>query len=134
MTYTITKDCIACQRCLSSCPTGAIQTNGLRFWIDIHRCNQCQGSHGVPQCWAVCPTNEGCVPLSTGMQAAALTSASKTATDYWKIWFARYAHLMSRLKASQQTGYWQHWFDAYSQALQTLQIRSDNSTNIPLRP
>ncbi|MEM9008050.1 MAG: 4Fe-4S binding protein, partial [Cyanobacteria bacterium P01_F01_bin.86] len=33
MTYTITQDCIGCQRCLSACPTEAIQTNGLSFWI-----------------------------------------------------------------------------------------------------
>jgi len=65
MTYTITSQCISCQRCQNACPTSAIQTDGTAFWIDVNSCNQCKGSHGVPQCWSVCPTNAGCVPLTT---------------------------------------------------------------------
>ncbi|EKV00057.1 hypothetical protein Lepto7375DRAFT_2147 [Leptolyngbya sp. PCC 7375] len=130
MTYTITNDCISCQRCLSSCPTNAIETDGSTFWIDVNRCNQCQGSHGVAQCWSVCPTNEGCVPLSTATTAVALKA--ETTTEYWNVWFTNYSHMIARLKSSQQPGYWRQWFDRYSQSLQTLRAQAD--TNIPLMP
>jgi ferredoxin len=121
MPYTITQSCIGCQRCLSACPTQAIQTNGLAFWIDIDRCNQCQGSHGVPQCWATCPTNEGCVPLATGAAAVPLSSISEASGDYWESWFATYTRMVARLQAAPHSGYWQTWFDGYSQAMKRLQ-------------
>lgn len=133
MTYTITQDCIGCERCLSTCPTNAIQTDGSTFWIDVHRCNQCQGSHGVPQCWAVCPTNEGCVPLSNAATSVMLTAASKASTDYWRAWFADYTRMMNRLKHSQPSGYWQQWFETYAQILRNLQTNYGNG-NIPLTP
>ncbi|NER79053.1 MAG: 4Fe-4S ferredoxin [Leptolyngbya sp. SIO1D8] len=134
MTYTITTNCIGCQRCLSACPTESIQTDGSTFWIDVNRCNQCQGSYGVPQCWAICPTNEGCVPLNTGAITVRLTSASETSTDYWESWFATYARLVARLQTSKQSGYWQHWFDTYAQALRNLQANSGQNTSMPLMP
>jgi ferredoxin len=121
MPYTITQSCIGCQRCLSACPTQAIQTNGLAFWIDIDRCNQCQGSHGVPQCWATCPTNEGCVPLSTGATAIPLSSISEASGDYWESWFATYTRMVARLQTAPHSGYWHTWFDGYSQAMKRLQ-------------
>lgn len=123
MTYTITNQCIGCQRCLSACPTGAIATDGAAFWIEVDRCNQCQGSHGVPQCWSVCPTNEGCVPLSTATTAMPLGAGAEPSTDYWDTWFATYSRMVARLKASQQSNYWRQWFDTYSQALQQLQTQ-----------
>ena len=129
MTYTITDHCISCQRCLSSCPTEAIQTDGSSFWINVNRCNQCQGSHGVAQCWAVCPTDEGCVPLSTG--SLAVTAHAEPTGHYWRAWFANYTHLMARVKASQPSGYWQQWFETYAQRLQGLQA---NSPGMPLMP
>ncbi|MEO0489187.1 MAG: 4Fe-4S binding protein [Cyanobacteria bacterium J06635_15] len=134
MTYTITNNCISCQRCLSSCPTSAIQTDGSSFWIDVNRCNQCEGSHGVSQCWSVCPTNDGCVPLTAGVTAVSMTPASKVPTDYWNTWFARYTRMVARLKTSQPSGYWQQWFDTYSQTLQNLQTEYANGSNIPLTP
>jgi ferredoxin len=134
MSYTITNKCIGCQRCLSACPTRAIQTNGGVFWIDIHRCNQCAGSHGVPQCWSVCPTNEGCVPLSTGTLAIALATESETSTDYWRSWFATYSHLVARLKDTKPSSYWQQWFDRYSQSLQQLQNQPHNPVSLPVTP
>ncbi|NJN22563.1 MAG: 4Fe-4S binding protein [Leptolyngbya sp. RL_3_1] len=121
MTYAITQSCIGCQRCLSACPTEAIQTDGTAFWIDVNRCNQCQGSHGVPQCWAVCPTNEGCVPLVAAAVAVPLNSGSETSPDYWESWFATYTRLVGRLQQPEQSGYWRHWFDSYSQSVTRLQ-------------
>ena len=130
MTYTITNDCISCQRCLSACPTDAIQTNGANFWIDVDRCNHCQDTYSVAQCWAVCPTNEGCVPLSTATTAVGLTA--KDPTDYWNKWFANYSRLVARLNAAEQSSYWQQWFDSYAKALKHLQAQSN--AGIPLMP
>lgn len=123
MSYTITHNCIGCHRCLSACPTGAIATDGTAFWIEVDRCNQCQG-YGTPQCWAVCPTNEGCVPLTTSTTAVTLTSNSETSSDYWESWFAKHNRMVARLKASKQSRYWRNWFDTYSQALEKLQTNS----------
>ncbi|MEM1251209.1 MAG: 4Fe-4S dicluster domain-containing protein [Cyanobacteria bacterium P01_H01_bin.21] len=129
MSYTITNSCISCQRCLADCPTNAIQTDGSSFWINANLCTQCEGSHGVAQCWAVCPTNEGCVPLFTGATAVSLNS--EPSTDYWNNWFANYSRMVARLKNAEQSSYWRHWFDVYSQTLQNLQT---HSTSAPLMP
>lgn len=130
MPYTITDSCISCQRCLSGCPTNAIQTDGSSFWIDANLCNQCEGSHGVAQCWSVCPTNEGCVPLFTGTTAVNLTA--ETSTDYWNHWFASYSRMVARLKGIEQSSYWRQWFDTYSHTLQT--VRTQTGTSAPLMP
>lgn len=132
MTYTITSTCISCDRCLSACPTNAIDTDGTTFWIDVQQCTQCQGAYSVPQCWAVCPTNDGCVPLTAGIGAVALTSASEAAVDYWESWFATYTRTVARLKNAKQSGYWQRWFDTYAQALQRLRARYSNTDEITL--
>jgi ferredoxin len=113
MSYVITNQCIGCHRCVSICPTGAITQNEQRYQIDIERCNDCIGNYAVPQCWAGCPTNDGCVPQTILTQSLFVTAPS----DYWDAWFRLYNTLISRLKANQQSEYWQHWFDTYSQAL-----------------
>jgi len=124
MSYAITHNCIGCQRCLSACPTQAIQTDGKAFWIEVDRCNQCQGAYTVPQCWAVCPTNEGCVPLTNGISAVPLTSQSEISPEYWEAWFATYVRLVARLKGTPRSDYWRRWFDTYAQALKQLQART----------
>ncbi|MEL6381835.1 MAG: 4Fe-4S binding protein [Cyanobacteria bacterium J06626_18] len=129
MTYTITQNCISCQRCLPACPTEAIQTNGTAFWIDVERCNHCEGSFGVAQCWAMCPTNDGCVPTAA---TVGLTSASEATGDYWESWFAKYTRLTARLRNSQKTLYWQQWFDTYAQMVGDLQAKG--GTNAALMP
>jgi Pyruvate/2-oxoacid:ferredoxin oxidoreductase delta subunit len=122
MTYTITSQCISCDRCLSSCPTNAIQHDGNTHWIDSARCNHCEGLYSVPQCWAVCPTNEGCIPFALGVSAVALSSSSESSPDYWESWFATYNRLIARLNNTkqQQSGYWQNWFDTYAKAVSHL--------------
>lgn len=115
MAYTITTACISCQRCLNACPTSAIQSNAEALWIEVSRCNQCADSHGVPQCWAMCPTNEGCVPLAT-----ALAGRPAAPSAYWQRWSATYSQLVHRLQGAPQSAYWQRWFDAYAQSVQRL--------------
>ena len=126
MTYTITSDCISCQRCYSACPTGAIQPDGMSFWIDINRCNQCEGSYGVPQCWAVCPTNEGCIALTTEVEAVLLASRTEPLNEYWRTWFESYTRMVARLKGkqadNQQSSYWRQWFETYAKTLKNLQV------------
>lgn len=112
MSYTITSQCIRCDRCRPACPTAAIQRQGDRFWIDASRCNHCVGSYSVPQCRATCPTNAGCVPVTR----VAVTSEA-SAPDYWDVWFARYSQLAFALKQAKQSEYWQRWFDTYSQTV-----------------
>lgn len=102
MSYTITNQCIGCTRCVSGCPTGAVQQSGDRFWIDTQLCNGCQGQYSVPQCVAVCPTNGGCIP---------------DVQEFWERWFAKYNRIVSRLHQADQSTYWDQWFDKYSQRL-----------------
>ncbi len=128
MSYTITHNCIGCQRCLSVCPTGAIQFNGLAFWIETSLCNQCQGSHRVPQCWATCPTNEGCVALIPELSTV-LTSKSEQSDDYWESWFATYTRKVARLQGEQTSSYWYSWFSNYAKAL--YQLQSDRLSLTP---
>ena len=121
MPYVITSQCIGCGRCLSSCPTDAAQSDGHHYWINANRCNGCEGVYGVPQCWAVCPTNDGCVSFTDGVATSGGTEPSCT-LDYWDSWFDTYNRLVVRLKTSQiaDSEYWRCWFDSYSAALSRL--------------
>ena len=134
MAYTITDKCISCQRCLPSCPTNAIETDGSTFWINADRCNNCLGFHSVPQCWASCPTNEGCVPSLAGTNAFALTTAIERSKDYWQAWFSTYQNRIARLKADRHSEYWHDWFESYSHMLQNLQAQSPENANLPITP
>lgn len=110
MTYTITSNCIGCQRCLSACPTAAIAVDGAQVRINESRCNQCADSYSVPQCWAICPTSNGCIEAIT-----------TTTADYWETWFATYAHIVQRLRKTAKPQYWNAWFDRYAETLNRLQ-------------
>lgn len=128
MAYIITSQCIECHRCEFICPTGAITKNEQQYQINSGRCNDCVGHYSVPQCWAACPTNRGCVPnLATLSQSL----STKPTNDYWENWFDIYNGLVSRIKTNQLSDYWQRWFDNYSQALsQQLQ----NPTSVGVNP
>ncbi|MGK7887746.1 MAG: DUF362 domain-containing protein [Leptolyngbyaceae cyanobacterium] len=119
MSYTITSQCIGCDRCRSNCPTDAIQTNGQSYWIDASQCDGCQSFFTVAQCWAVCPTNNGCEFWLEGAMARANAQLA-SGGGYWDSWFAKYAALVKRLKLSQTSEYWHAWFDAYSSKLANL--------------
>jgi len=111
MAYTITDHCISCDRCLSLCPTNAIQIEGQGKWIDPNLCNNCDGYYSVPQCAAACPTTRGCVPHLSNFVSTPTTG------DYWDKWFNLHDRLIERLHRSKHTGYWEQWFNAYSQKL-----------------
>ena len=117
MTYTISDQCITCEKCLPHCPTGAIEKNHSgKMSINPNLCNDCVGFYGVAQCMASCPTFNGCTPTISSL----IKSASIPTLNYWDNWFAIYDSLASRLKAKQETKYWQHWFNSYSQKLEHL--------------
>lgn len=117
MTYQISENCIACGKCLPSCPTGAItKTENGQFAINPDLCNDCVGAYGVAQCMSVCPTNSACTPLLSSV----IQSAQAATANYWEQWFTTYQRLTSRLQAKRETQYWHSWFDTYSQKLQRL--------------
>lgn len=117
MAYTITNQCINCDRCLSICPTSAISYQDNHYSIDPDRCNNCVGYYSVAQCASVCPTNQGCIPGATSVfnQPTLLGSG-----DYWERWFATYNRMIERLHQAKQAAYWENWFDMYSQKVSTL--------------
>ncbi|MBF2051569.1 MAG: 4Fe-4S binding protein [Elainella sp. C42_A2020_010] len=116
MTYMITNQCIGCNRCESVCPNQAITQNNHQYQINPERCNDCVGHYAVPQCWAACPTTNGCVPDLTVLPQSLTISSN----DYWENWFSLYDCLVSRLKANHQSEYWQSWFNTYSRYSQKL--------------
>ncbi len=130
MPYLITSQCIQCDRCFSSCPTNAIQRDGQQYWIDANQCNGCEGAYGVPQCWAVCPTNDGCISFTDGIAALGTGEPSRT-LDYWDSWFDTYNRLVVRLKGAHQSEYWYSWFDSYSSILSRVRSQHANAGVAP---
>ncbi len=118
MSYTITNQCIACNRCQTVCPTGAIESNGTHLQINSELCHSCIGFYSVPQCAAICPTNHACVP---------------SAADYWERWFYTYKQLIERLRHGQQTEYWERWFTHYSHSL-TGMMKSHPNPSLNAHP
>ncbi len=116
MSYTITSECIVCDRCRVECPTNAISFNNGVLLIDSDNCNHCLGYYGTPQCAAVCPTNAGCLPSDHYGGVV----PDKPQTDYWDTWFNRYHTLVKRLKTEPNRLYWEHWFDVYSKKIAFL--------------
>ncbi|MBE9182293.1 4Fe-4S binding protein [Oculatella sp. LEGE 06141] len=118
MTYSITNQCIECDRCLSACPTGAIQKTDQRYEIDPTRCNNCVGHYAIAQCWSACPTNHGCIPgITTVFNSSIGLTGSQ---DYWEQWFTTYNRMISRLHGVKHSEYWNDWFDGYAQRISNL--------------
>ncbi|MEL6221532.1 MAG: 4Fe-4S binding protein [Cyanobacteria bacterium J06626_14] len=124
MPYTITNHCIGCDRCLSVCPTQAIQHDEQHYWIDVNQCNGCEGVYGIAQCWAGCPTNDACISLD----GTSKTADSSTQFDYWDSWFNTYNRLVTRLKTTRSSVYWRRWFDQYSTLLSQLHHQTPSYT------
>ncbi|MBD2577783.1 4Fe-4S binding protein [Oscillatoria sp. FACHB-1406] len=131
MTYTITSDCTGCQRCLPVCPTGAITSTNGKMAIAPHLCNGCVGHYSVPQCAAVCPTNYGCIEVSSSSlywhawfetydrTISQLKGTPRAHLGYWQSWYETHRRLRSQLEQSQNS-YWHQWFTAYSQTLRSI--------------
>ncbi len=119
MAYTITSQCISCDRCLSVCPTNAIKVTDGKHWIDSTLCTKCVGStYSVPQCVAGCPTYDGCI---------------EQPSDYWESWFMTYNRLVGKLTKKQD--YWERWFDTYSQKFAgVLQSQRDRNLTLTSTP
>jgi Fe-S-cluster-containing dehydrogenase component len=130
MTYRITSQCIECHRCESICPTGAITQYEQQYQINPERCNDCVGHYSVPQCWAACPTDGGCVPSLATLARSPLAQPfhPSVTDDYWDRWFETYERMVSRLKANPSPRYWHSWFETYSQAL-SKQLRISQPLN-----
>lgn len=133
MSYVITNQCIQCDRCLSNCPNHAVQKDEHHYWIDANLCNGCEGVYRVPQCWAACPTNEGCVPFTESVTSLGKAEPSQT-PDYWDSWFNTYNRVVVRLKKTHAPDYWQRWFDAYSSNFSKLKSSTAYPSGAELMP
>jgi ferredoxin len=58
----VAENCTACGACEEECPNQAISQVGDVFVIDPDKCTECQGFHDSPQCAAVCPVDDTCIP------------------------------------------------------------------------
>ena len=62
MALFITDECINCDVCEPECPNDAISMGVEIYEIDPHRCTECVGHFGEPQCVQVCPV--ACIPIN----------------------------------------------------------------------
>lgn len=116
MSLKITAECIACAACLPECPNEAIYENlsdceakGFKlaegegsqmaevdgdniYVITYERCTECVGHFDEPQCAAVCPVSDCCIPdPNIPEQVEVLLEKAKTLNpgkqiDATKIW------------------------------------------------
>lgn len=67
----IAAHCTSCTACEAQCPNLAISEAGGTFVIDPAKCTECLGFFEEPQCVAVCPVEDTCVPDPAHPLAAA---------------------------------------------------------------
>ena len=58
----VVKNCTVCGACEFECPNAAITFENDTYVIDPGLCTECEGSFDTPQCAAVCPVPETCIP------------------------------------------------------------------------
>jgi ferredoxin len=61
MALLITDECINCDVCEPECPNEAISMGFEIYQIDPHKCTECVGHFGEPQCVQLCPV--ACIPI-----------------------------------------------------------------------
>ncbi|MBF0165989.1 MAG: 4Fe-4S binding protein [Alphaproteobacteria bacterium] len=54
--------CTGCGACEFECPNKAIKESDGVFIIKADKCTECEGAFDTPQCAAVCPVDDTCVP------------------------------------------------------------------------
>ena len=58
----VVENCTVCGACEFECPNAAISFANDTYVIDPVLCTECEGSFDTPQCAAVCPVPETCIP------------------------------------------------------------------------
>ncbi|ANB35237.1 4Fe-4S binding protein [Rhodovulum sulfidophilum] len=58
----VKSQCTVCGACEFECPNAAIKFKGEGYIIDAEKCTECEGQFDTPQCAAVCPVPNTCVP------------------------------------------------------------------------
>lgn len=58
----VASQCTACGACEFECPNAAIRPKRGIYVIDPALCTECRGQFDGPQCAAVCPVDNTCVP------------------------------------------------------------------------
>lgn len=58
----VVENCTVCGACEFECPNAAIAFANDTYEIDPELCTECVGKYDTPQCVAVCPVPETCVP------------------------------------------------------------------------
>jgi ferredoxin len=58
----ISSQCTVCGACEFECPNSAIRMRSEVYVINSAKCTQCENHFDTPQCAAVCPVPNTCVP------------------------------------------------------------------------
>lgn len=58
----VVETCTLCSACELECPNAAIAFTGDAFAIEARLCTECAGKFAAPQCAAICPVPDTCVP------------------------------------------------------------------------
>ncbi|MET4331693.1 ferredoxin [Bradyrhizobium sp. i1.15.2] len=61
----VASQCTICGACEFECPNAAISLKRDIYVIDAKKCTECEGHSDTPQCAAVCPVPDTCVPSKT---------------------------------------------------------------------
>lgn len=59
----VASQCTACGACEFECPNAAVNLKRDIYVIDPKKCTKCEGHSDTPQCAAVCPVHNTCVPV-----------------------------------------------------------------------
>ena len=71
----VASQCTVCGACEFECPNAAISLKRDMYVIDPKKCTECEGHFETPQCAAVCPVENTCVPAWSMILARSPTTA-----------------------------------------------------------
>jgi ferredoxin len=58
----VASQCTVCGACEFECPNAAIGMKRGMYVIEASKCTECEGHFDKPQCVAVCPVENTCIP------------------------------------------------------------------------